>query len=345
MKRLLTVLFAAALWIIPGWSQQSAADAHMSRGTQLMHEQMFEAAAKEFQQSLANHPGDQRARFQYAVCLLSLGRNDEARGEFEALQKQVGQTPFITYYLGRLDLLSNDYASAVKKFSSIAKSRPIPDTSFHLGVAYVSSGDVANGITWLEVAAQQLPNDYRVHYRLARAYSAAGREKDAAQQYDLYKKFLDAHKSTEGEMRACNDALHSGSDSAHESCQRLFDPNDPEKLTMLGELYGEAGWFEQALPPLTRAVQLDANSYEAWHNLGLTYFRLQRYKEAREPLQKAVALRPEAYGSVVMLGGTLYMLGEDQAALPVLEHAHQLNPSDAQTSAVLEKLRAAQKSQ
>jgi Tfp pilus assembly protein PilF len=94
------------------------------------------------------------------------------------------------------------------------------------------------------------------------------------------------------------------------------------------------------LEPLKRAVQLDPKSYEAWHNLGLTYFRLQRYKEARDPLQKAVALRPNAYGSVVMLGATLYMLGDDEAALPVLEHAHQLNPSDAQTNQVLKKLRS-----
>jgi len=36
------------------------------------------------------------------------------------------------------------------------------------------------------------------------------------------------------------------------------------------------------------------------------------------------------------------MLGDDAAALPILEHAHQLNPSDAQTSAVLDKLRAEQ---
>lgn len=53
-----------------------------------------------------------------------------------------------------------------------------------------------------------------------------------------------------------------------------------------------------------------------------------------------MGLRPEFYGSVVLLGATLYMLGEDDAALPVLEHAHHLNPSDAQTTDVLEKLRA-----
>ena len=66
---------------------------------------------------------------------------------------------------------------------------------------------------------------------------------------------------------------------------------------------------------------------------------MQRYKEARSPLQNAVKLHPDAYGSVVTLGATLYMLGDDGAALPMLEHAHQLNPADAQTNAVLDKLR------
>jgi Flp pilus assembly protein TadD len=341
MKRVVAI-FVVLSAMMAGLAQQRGADAHLSRGKQLMHDQMFEAAAKEFQEALAVHPGDLGARFQYAVCLLSLGRNDEARGQFESLQRQAGQTPYITYYLGRLDLLSSDFGSAIKRLSSISKNPPFPDTAFHLGVAYISSGDVANGIKWLEDAATRLPSDYRIHYRLARAYSTAAREQDATREYALYRKFLNEHKSTETDVRACSDALRSKSASAHDACQRLFDPNDPEKLTLLGELYGDAGSFEQAVDPLTRAVQLDAKSYEAWHDLGLTYFRLQKYKEARDPLQNAVALRPDAYGSVVTLGATLYMLGEDQAALPVLEHAHQLNPGDAQTNAVLEKLRAEQ---
>ncbi|HWG21895.1 MAG TPA: tetratricopeptide repeat protein [Terracidiphilus sp.] len=322
--------------------QQPGADAHLSRGAQLMHDQLFDAAAGEFEKALALHPADPRAHFQYAVCLLSLGRNDEARREFEKVQKLAGESRYVTYYLGRIDLLSNDYASAIQRFRSLAENPPYPDTAFYLGVAYVSSGDGNDGTKWLERAAKLQPGDYRVHYRLARAYSSAGREQDASREYSLYNKLLNQHKSTETEVRACADALRTQpiSAAAQEVCQRMFDPNDPEKLTLLGQLYGDAGAYEKALDPLTRAVQLDPNSYEAWHNLGLTYFRLQRYKEARAPLEKATALRPEAYGSVVILGATLYMLGDDEAALPVLEHAHRLNPGDAQTTAVLEKLRA-----
>jgi Flp pilus assembly protein TadD len=283
-----------------------------------------------------------RARFQYAACLMGLGRNDEARRQFEQVRKQTGESRYITYYLGRLDLLASDYPAAVKKLSSVAEDPPFPDTAFYLGVACISAGDSAAGTKWLERAAKITPRDYRVHYRLARAYSSAGRDQEAGREYDLYTRFRDEHKNTEKQARACTDALRTQpAATAREICHHMLDPNDPEKLTLLGQLFGDAGAYPEALDPLRRAVKLDPNSFEAWHNLGVTYFRLQRYGEARAPLEKAVALRPEFYGSVVLLGATLYMLGDDQAALPVLERAHRLNPADAQTAAVLEKLRAA----
>lgn len=318
-------------------------EAHLSRGVQLMQEQLFEAAASEFEQALVVNAKDPKAHFEFAVCLLSLGRNDEARRQFEQVQKLAGESRYVTYYLGRLDLLANDYPSAIKRLGSVAEDPPFPDTAFHLGVAYISSGDVAAGTKWLERAAKLLPHDYRVHYRLARAYSSGGHEQEANREYGFYTQLRDEHKNTEKDVRDCTSALRTEPPAAaREVCRRIYDPNDADKLTLLGQLFGDAGAFAEALEPLNRAVQLDPNSFEAWHNLGVTYFRLNRYKEARAPLEKAVALRPEFYGSVVLLGATLYMLGDDAAALPVLERAHRLNPNDAQTAAVLEKLRAAQ---
>ncbi len=342
MKRTIAVfLLAIVTGICPVLAQKPDVEAHLGRGAQLMQDRLFEAAAGEFKQAVTINPSDPRAHLQYAVCLLSLGDNDQARQEFEKVRQLAGESRYVTYYLGRLDLLSNDYASAIKRLGSVAQHPPFPDTAFYLGVAYLSADNVDKGIEWLERAVTILPNDYRVHYRLARALSLAGRQQEAAREYSLYNKYLTEHKSTETVVRACSDALRTQPVSAaHEICQRMYDPNDPEKLTLLGQLYGEAGAYEEALDPLKRAVQLDANSFEAWHDLGLTYFRLKQYRDARAPLEKAVALHPESYGPVVMLGATLYMLGEDDAALPVLEHAHRLNPSDAQTAAILDKLRA-----
>jgi Flp pilus assembly protein TadD len=344
MIRTLTALFLITTGTCWAETQQPDVEVHVSRGAQLMQDHLFEAAAKEFEQALALDPADARARFRYAVCLITVGRNDEARSEFERVRKQTGESRYITYYLGRLDLLAGDYPSAIKKLGQVAEDPPFPDTAFHLGVAYISSGDLPTGTKWLERAAKVNPRDYHVHYRLARAYSSAGREQEADREYALYTQFQNEHKDTEKEVRACTSALRAEPlGAAREVCHRIYDPNDPEKLTLLGQLLGDAGAFGEALDPLERAVELDPNSFEAWHNLGVTYFRLERYKEARAPLEKAVTLRPDFYGSVVLLGATLYMLGEDDAALPVLEHAHRLNPGDTETAAVLEKLRAGRK--
>ena len=341
MIRILATFLVIAVAMSWAEDQKPKIEAHLSRGTQLMQDRLFEAAAGEFEEAIKQNPADPRPHFEFAVSLLSLGRNDEARRQFEQVEKLAGGSPYVTYYLGRLDLLSNDYASAIKRLASVAENPPLPDTAFYLGVAYLSSGDVAQGTKSLERAATLLPRDYRVHYRLARAYSTAGRDKEADREYDLYRRFLDEHKNTEKEARDCSDALRTKPpETAREVCHRVFDPNDPEKLTLLGQLFGDAGAFAEALDPLTRAVALDPNSFEAWHNLGLSYFRLRRYRDARAPLEKAVAMRPDFYGSVVLLGATLYMLGEDDQALPVLERAHRLNPADDQTTAVLEKLRA-----
>ena len=143
--------------------QRPGVEAHLSRGAQLMQDQLFEAAANEFEQALELNAADPRARFEFAVCLVSLGRNDEARRQFDEVRQLTGESRYVTYYLGRLDLLSNDYASAIRRLGSLTEEPPFPDTAFYLGVAYISSGDVAGGTKWLERAAKLLPHDYRVH--------------------------------------------------------------------------------------------------------------------------------------------------------------------------------------
>lgn len=336
--------------VIPGYASSGALQgqgkplsegAYVSKGEQLMQHQLFQAAASQFELALKRKPGDARARFEYAVCLMSLGRDDAARKQFEMVQKRAGKSPYVTYYLGRLDLLSNDYASAIRRLALIAAKPPFPDTDFYLGVAYVSSGKLAEGRKWLERAERLMPKDYRVHYRLARVYMREGRRQDADHEFALYTRYRNERKDTEKDVRACTAALRSEPlASAQQVCHHMYSPNDPAKLTLLGQLYGDAGAYQDALAPLQRAVKLDPGSFEAWQDLGLTYFRLRQYSSARAPLEKAVALRPDYYPSVVLLGATLYMLGEDEAALPILERAHRLNPGDVQTAAVIQKLQA-----
>jgi len=267
MIRIVVLLFALAAANALGQAPPAAEEAHLSHGSQLLQQQLYEEAAKEFEEAVAQDPKDPRAHMQLGVALMSLGRDDEARKQFEQVHVQGAASRYVTYYLGRLDLLANDYPSAIGKLSSIAENPPFPDTVFFLGVAYTSNGNTAAGLKWLEQAAKRMPRDYRVHYRLARAYSSAGREKDASREYALYSQLRDAHKNTETAARDCTAALRSGPPAtAFAVCHRMYDPNDPDKLTLLGQLFGDAGDYADALQPLQRAVQLDPGSFEAWHN-------------------------------------------------------------------------------
>ena len=158
MTRFVTALclLAIAAGISLAQDQKSDADPHLARGMQLMQQQLFESAANEFQQAVTRDPANPRARLELAVCLLSLGRNEEARREFEKLQKQTGESRYITYYLGRLDLLSDDYKSAIQRLGSVAEHPPFPDTAFYLGTAYISSRQ-RNGGNKLAGARSQAP--------------------------------------------------------------------------------------------------------------------------------------------------------------------------------------------
>ena len=325
-------------------SGAGTAEVHAGKGAELMLSGSFPEAQAEFERALALDPRLPRARLQLGACLFAQGLNDLARGEFERLLKEAGDAPAIEYYLGRLDLLSDDHAGAIRRLTPLAADPAYPQASFYLGMACVSSGDVKSGLRWLEQAVKLNPRDFRVHYRLARAYALAGRSAEADREFKLYSQFTDEEKRTEKLVRECSTALGSQPlDSAREVCKRMSDPNDPDKLILLGQLFGSAGKFGDAIAPLERATQLDRASFEAWHNLGLTYFRLERYQDARVPLERAAALHPDFFGTLNLLGATLYTLGDDAAALPVLERAHRLEPDDRQVAAVLEELRAARK--
>ena len=117
--------------------QGSGAEAHFSRGVQLMQEQLFEAAASEFEQALAANAAAPKAHFEFAVCLLSLGRNDEARRQFEQVQKLAGESRYVTYYLGRLDLMQGSLDSAIRNLTIASSKPPFPDTAYYLGYAYL----------------------------------------------------------------------------------------------------------------------------------------------------------------------------------------------------------------
>jgi protein O-GlcNAc transferase len=312
-------------------------EAHLGKGYEALKQDQYDLAASEFRAALElDSTLVLRARFPLAVALFEQHRSAEARQEFEAVRREVGDHPNILYYLGRLDLEDRKYEDATVNLNKAAAQPPFPDTAYYLGYAYLQKGDLTAAEKWLKQAAQASPRDARIPYQLGFVYRKQGRDEEAGKAMALSKE-LRERANNESQLRLeCGQKLDQGPrEDARAICEQLYDPTSVDKLTELGTIYGQHGDLEDALKPLGRASELAPQSPQTQYNLALVYYQLNRFAEARAPLAKAIERWPDLFPLNFLYGAVLLKLGEDLLAHQALEHAHQLNPQDTGTTDLL----------
>lgn len=312
-------------------------ETRLANGYEALRQDRYDAAVQEFRAALEIDPTlTLRARFPLAVALFEMKKPEESRHEFEAVQREVGNHPNVSYYLGRLDLEDQNFEAAIQKLTLAMEKPPFPDTAYYLGYAYFKHGDLNDAEKWLKKAAELMPNDARVPYQLGLVLRKEGREEEAkaaiTQSSEQRKR-----DSSESELRVqCAQKLEKGTrEEAHAVCDQLYDTDNAKNLTALGTLYARHGDVEAAVKPLSRAAELEPQSPQMQYNLALAYFQLGRFEEARTPLASALARWPDIFQLNALQGAVLAKLGEDRMAYEALHHAHELNQQDAATSDLL----------
>jgi Flp pilus assembly protein TadD len=327
-----SIALAVLVWpALAAPQTQDTAEAHLGKGYDALRQDRYDAAVAEFRSALRLDPSlVMRARFPLGVALFELKQSDEARREFESVRHEVGEHPNVSYYLGRLDLLDQNFAGAVRNLGNAIAKPPFPDTAYYLGLACFKEGDLAAAEKWLKQAAQGNPRDSLARYQLGMVYRKQGREEKARKAFAESAK-LRRRDTDESELRTeCAQKLDTGPRAeARAVCQRLYDPDDAERLTMLGTIYGQHGDLEAALEPLRRAAELAPERPQMQYNLAFTYYRMGRFEEARAPIAKAVERWPDIFQLNFLYGSVLAKLGDDAAAYQALARAHELNQQDA----------------
>ncbi len=321
-------------------STRGTPEAHLGKGYDALKQDMYEVAVNEFRAALQLDPSlVLKARFPLAVALFELHRSDEARRELEAVRHEVGDHPNVLYYMGRLDLEDRNFESAIRNLSKAAAQPPFPDTAYYLGFAYFKHGDLADAEKWLKEAARLNPRDARVPYQLSFMYRKEGREEEAKKTLTDSEEMRRRDDSEALLKTECGKKLDQGlRDEARSLCEQLYAPDDAAKLTALGTIYGQHGDLEAALKPFRRAAELEPRSPQMQYNLALTYYQLNQFEEARPPLAKAIRRWPDLFQLNALYGAVLWKLGEDVAAYQALHHAQQLNPEDSVTTDLLYKI-------
>jgi tetratricopeptide (TPR) repeat protein len=312
-------------------------ESHLGKGYDALKQDRYDVAVDEFRAALALDPElTERARFPLAVALFELHKSNEARRELEVVRREVGDHPNVLYYMGRLDLDDRNFESAIRNLNEAVAKPPFPDTAYYLGFAYSKHGDLKAAERWLQQAAKTNPRDARIPYQLGLVYRQESLEEEANRSLALSEE-LRQRDSNESQLRMeCRHKLEQGPrEEAHSVCEQLYDPDNAEKLTELGTIYGQHGDLEAALKPLRRAAELAPQSPQMQYNLALAYFQLNRFEEARAPLANTLKRWPDLFQLNALYGAILMKLGEDLPAYQSLHYAHQLNPEDSSTSDLL----------
>src|SRR6266567_3083870 len=250
--------FSAGGQAAPAPTAMNTPEAHLGKAYDSLKQDRYDEAASEFRAALKLDPTlTLRARFPLAVALFEMKKFDEARQEFEAVHREVGDHPNVLYYLGRVDLEERKFESAIRNLNEAAAKPPFPDTAYFLGYAYFKQGDLAAAEKWLKEAAQANPRDARIPYQLGLVYRKQGREEEAKKALALSDE-LRQREDNESRLRLERaQKLDQGlRDEAHAVCEQLYDPDDTEKLTELGTIYGQHGDPKAALRALRRAAEL-----------------------------------------------------------------------------------------
>jgi protein O-GlcNAc transferase len=319
------------------------AEAHLGRGYDALKQDKYEVAVGEFRAALQLDPSlVLRARFPLAVALFESHKPVEARRELEAVRQEVGDHPNVLYYLGRLDLEGRNFDSAIRNLKEAAAAKPkppFPDAAYYLGVAYFKHGDLAAAENWLKEAARLNPRDPLALYQLAFVYRKQGRDEEAQKTLaasEELRRRQDDEPLLKGE---CGRKLDQGpQEEARNFCERLYAPDDADKLTALGTLYAQHRDLEAALKPFRRAAELEPQSPQMQYNLALAYFQLNQFEQARLCLAKVMERWPDLFQLNALYGAVLLKLGEAVPAYKTLHHAQQLNPQDPGTTDLLYQL-------
>lgn len=120
-------------------------------------------------------------------------------------------------------------------------------------------------------------------------------------------------------------------DSGKSAAQRSIDETSIADSHPVIQRDMELGRYEQAFPAISKALELQPNSYKLWRTKGVILGFWQRHSEALSCFQRAAELRPDFFSAWYHCGVAGMALQHYDDAISAFEKAHTLNSSDAST--------------
>lgn len=326
------IVMAGSLLFAQSPSSAAAAEALIEQERFAEAESMLELLARQA-------AGDTQIGFRLGYVKFRQRKLAAARQHFSAIVKAAPPAHNSRYFLGRIALLENLPAEAIRWLEPVVAAREtIYDAAAQLAAAYQATGQTQRSLEPLHLAIQQTPWDGGLYYRLGRAFQQLGQAELARDAFAHTERLKRANADDVATLMEASRLAEAGRMTEATGVARRITARadaDPATLVALGLVWVRSGWPGEALDTFERAALRDDKYFAAQFNFGLALLRLGRSIDAYAPLQRAALLLPQSLDANLTLGLAAVMNQRYREARPSLEAARRLDPANRKVAMLL----------
>jgi tetratricopeptide (TPR) repeat protein len=234
--------------------------AWMNRMLPQMNPATATKTAEDFENTLAQWPGDYCVRENFALFLKTVGDLAGAIGEWRQVHDLIPQDSFASYQLGRLLEIQGQYVEAESYLQEAAAMRPtLADVWVELGNTLALQNDFVSALAAYERAHQIRPQDSQTVLLIGNVLTKLNRHAEAIQNYRAGIK---------------------------------LDPGDWELHFELGGELDSQNQLPEACDEFATAARLNPDSPRTHFNYGVLLAKQERFDEARREFEETISLEP-----------------------------------------------------
>jgi len=282
---------------------------HYELGNKLQEEGRYAEAAEEFRKALAAEPTSTRINNSLGMCLVRMGKADEAIQCFQTALDLFPDDPrMATVYcnLGLALAAKNELDLAKEQYDKALEFDP-RSVLAHLNMAeaLAAEGKPDEAIKWCNKALEIEPSA-RAHYVLGRLLYDKG--KAVGDRSQIIKAIEHWRQTVE------------------------IAPDYTTAYSNMGAAMAELGHPDQAIALYHQALERDPNHLPSRINLGIVLAKQGKPDEAIEQYRKALALAPDSTYLLNTLGIALARQGQIDEAIELFSKAVEIDPADEASS-------------
>lgn len=296
------------------WVAEAPRDAsrHATLGLVYEANEMWQAAADSFANSVSLDDDEPLAQYHYALAQISLGRPEQAIETLQRITERFPDFPYAHHRLGVLLLEQGRADEAVEHLQQVIALAPNDAAGYTaLGDAQVRQGNHAAAAANLERAISLNDRSGTAHFLLSQAYRSLGRERDAQREAGL---------------------------GSNAGAMIMIDPwsqTMPRHAKGLGRqvrraiAFLDAQRYDEAAKFLEETLAWHPDNVDVMNNLAIAYMRTGRLSKARDLLRRAVETDETHYKSHVNLANCQLRMGDAVAALRSADRSIKIAPDVA----------------